>query len=473
MKFCFKGLTIICQGLFLLGCSIQSSAFAADLMDIYHQALDNDPLFKAAYSTFLSQSEALPQAWSYLLPQITVAALAGRNRTVVDTGLFEVQQTYNGDQWKVNASQTLFNYQAWSQVQQAQASVKAALAKFNSAAQDLILRTTRAYLNVLLARDTLSYAEAKKRANKRQLTQAQERFNVGVDAITSVYEAKAAYDQSIATVISAQSNLANQNQNLSKLTNHLYDYLAPLRNSEIPLIKPEPNNVNEWVNTGLKQNYNLFAAKYNLEASRDTIKAKSAGNWPVFSLQGSNSQTNYHPGTTPGDTTTINNFANSVFIPRRQIVSNIAIAMNFPIFQGGLVQSQTRQAEYNFQTVSQDLEKVYRDVVVNSNIAFNNIIDGISKVKADRQTLISQQNSLDSVQAQYTVGTRTMTDVVLAQQRLFEAQRQLASDQYGLINAILNLKYLAGSLNVTDIEEINSWLATTRINEVAGGLKKS
>ena len=110
------------------------------------------------------------------------------------------------------------------------------------------------------------------------------------------------------------------------------------------------------------------------------------------------------------------------------------------------------------------MEQTYREVVVNSRIAFNTITDGISKVKADRQTVISQRNSLESTEAQFEVGTRTMVDVVNAQQRLFEAQEQLAQDQYNLINAILNLKYLAGTLNVNDIELVNSWLATTRVN---------
>ena len=137
--------------------------------------------------------------------------------------------------------------------------------------------------------------------------------------------------------------------------------------------------------------------------------------------------------------------------------------MNFPIFQGGLVQANTRQAQFNFQTSSEQLEQTYRNVVVNSQIAFNTIVDGISKVKADRQAIVSRMNSLESTEAQFEVGTRTMVDVVTAQQRLFETQEELAKDQYGLISAILNLKYLAGTLNVNDLEEINAWLDTTRI----------
>lgn len=455
------------------------SAFSADLMDVYHHSLDNDPVFKAAYSTFLAQSEAIPQAWASLLPQLTIAALAGRNAQYVDSGIFVVNQKYDANQWRVNASQALFNYQAWEKVQQAKASVKSAMATFNDAAQNLILRTANAYLQLLLARDTLNFAEAKKRANKRQYDQAQQRFHVGLDPITSVYEAQAAYDQSVAEVITDQNNLINQNQNLSKLTNHLYDHVAPLRNNTIPLIKPEPNNVDEWVATGLKQNYNLFAAKYNLQAAREAIKASSSGNWPIFSIQGSTTDTHQDSGGTsttsakPSLGGAANNLVNNVFIPSEQKLTTISINMNFPIFQGGLVASQTRQAEYNFQTSGQQLEKIYRDVIVNSNIAFNTIVDGISKVKADRQTIVSQQNSLDSVSAQYSVGTRTMTDVVLAQEHLFEAQEQLASDQYDLINAILNLKYLAGTLNVNDLEEINAWLDTTRVAEMAPGKKKN
>lgn len=421
-------------------------------MDIYQQALENDTIFKEAYDTYMSSTEAIPQARAALYPQVGLGSQAGRNYQDAVAGAFSANQYYGSYLWQVNASQALFNYQAWAKVAQAKASVKAAQATFNDAAQNLILRTAKAYFDVLFAKDTLDFAEAKKRANKRQYDQATQRFQVGLDAITSVYEAKAAYDQSIATVIAARNNQINQSENLRKLTNHVYETLAPLKDSKIPLVKPEPNDVNQWIDTGLKQNYKLYAAKYNLEVAKDNVKAISAGNWPVFSLQSNASQVHNNAS------------GNTVFIPSKQTQANIAIAMNFPVFQGGLVQAQTRQAQYGFQSTSEKLEQTYRDVIVNSRIAFNTITDGISKVKADRQTVISVQNSLQSTEAQFEVGTRTMVDVVNAQQRLFEAQEQLARDQYDLINSILTLKYLAGTLNVNDLEQINSWLATTRVN---------
>ena len=446
-------------------CGLSTSLFAVDLMDVYFQALDNDPSFKEAYSSFLAKSEALPQAWSQLLPQLSAAALIGRNDQLIDAGTFTVEQTYNGNQWKVNASQALFNYQAWEQVKRARANVKAAMATFNDAAQQMMLNTTHAYLQLLLAKDTLNFAEAKKRANKRQLEQAQERFNVGLDAITAVYEARAAYDQSTAEVIADQNQLLNENQNLSRITNHIYEHIAPLRNNNIPLIPPEPKIVDEWINTGLKQNYGLYAAKYTLQAARENIKAASSGNWPVFSIQGNIVDTHYDSNPVEGSSGTA--FVNNLFIPQEQRLAVVSLNANLPLYQGGLVASQTRQAQYNFQSTSQQFERAYRNVVVSTNILFHNIIDGIEKVKADRQTVISQQNTVDSISAQYSVGTRTMTDVVLAQQHLFQAQQQLASDQYVLIEAILNLKYYAGTLNVADLEEINSWLKTTRISKLA------
>lgn len=427
-------------------------AHATDLMDIYRQALENDTVFKEAYSTYMSSREAIPQARAALYPQLNITSQLARNVQDVTASGTHIAQSYGSTEWQVAASQAVFNYQNWAKVQQAKASVKAAQATFNDAAQDLILRTSKAYFDVLFARDTLDFAEAKKRANKRSLDQAEERFKVGLDAITSVYEAKAAYDQSIAEVISAKNNQINQSENLRKLTNQVYDYLAPLRDSRIPLIKPEPDNVDEWVDTGLRQNYNLYAAKYNLQAARENLKSLSAGAWPTLAVQGNTSDT--RNGVKSG----------SFFVPSRQNVSNVALALNFPVFQGGLVQSQTRQAQFNFQSTSEQMEKTYRDVVVNSRIAFNDIVDGISKVKADRQTVVSRVNSLESTEAQFQVGTRTMVDVVNAQQRLFESQTQLAQDQYNLVYSLLNLKYLAGTLNANDIEEVNSWLATTRVN---------
>ncbi len=449
----------------IVGLGLSTIACCADLIDVYQQALENDPTFKQAYSIYLSSSESIPQAKSALYPQLILNTQGNRtsfsavgdfsaNGSALPPGApaSVIAQTYNSLLLQVKATQAIFNYQAWALVKEAKATVKASQATFNDAAQNLILRTAKAYFDVLLAADTLTFAEAKKLANKRQLEQAEQRFRVGLDPITSVYEARASYDQSVAEVITTNNAKINKSEDLRKLTNHEYDYLAPLRESKIPLIKPEPDNVDEWIHTSLKQNYSFYAEKYTLDAARENIKVQASGSWPTLSLVGNSTRTNND----------VENTASSFFIPTEQTVNNVALVISYPLFQGGLVQSKTRQAQFDYAAASEKLERIYRDVGVNSRIAFNSIMDGISKVKADRQTVNSQQLALESTEAQFQVGTRTMVDVLNAQRRLFEVQRELASDQYNLINAILELKYLAGTLSVQDLEEVNAWLRTTR-----------
>jgi outer membrane protein len=439
-------------GIYLSAIINATPSFATDLMDIYREALANDPQFKIAYSTYMASSEAIPQSEAALLPQMLVNGQAGKSYDIVDAGVFKINSNYLYRQWQLNASQAIFNYQAWKNVQQAKNNVKAAQAQFNAAAQDLMIRVSNAYMDALLAQDSLSFAEAKKQANQNSLQQARDRFDVGLVAITSVYEAQSAYDQSLADVIAAKNNLINRNEDLRKLTNHVYEKLAPLRDGSIPLVQPEPLNVDEWVDTGLKQNFALIAAKFTLSAARENIKSQSAANWPVFTVQGNTTRTDNSGG------------QNTFLIPRNAQYSQVLVNMNFPIYQGGLVASKTRQAKFNYQISNEKLEQAYRNVVVDSRIAFNTIIDGISKVKADRQTVASRINQLDSTKAQFSAGTRTMVDVTNAQQRLFEAQEQLASDQYRLIKSQLQLKNLSGTLNANDLELINSWLATIRFN---------
>lgn len=450
-----KKLKQVCIAL-IINISVVTLGHAADLLDIYLQALENDPEFKGEYSIFMSETQNIPIARSQLLPQLRINAFAADNSQNVNAGRFLViREGYRTNFVNLSASQVIFNFKAWAEVQTAKASVKAANARFNDRAQDLILRTARSYLDVLFAYDTLRFSEAKKRANKRQLDQATQRFNVGLDAITSVYDAQAAYDQSIADVIEAKNDVVNQSEELRKITNHTYGRLAPLRNQEIPILRPEPDDINEWVSTALRQNYKLAAAKYRLEATREKIKAEAAGNWPVFDIRVEDFRTR--------NASQSEDFAN-FFVPRSQRITSAKVNLTYAPIQGGLVLAQTKQAQFDYQTASQDMEKIYRGTVTDTRINFVTINNGISKVEADRKTLFTQTESVQSTEAGFFVGTRNMVDVVNAQQNLYLAQNQLAQDQYGLIKTILQLKYLAGTLSVNDLEEINSWLVTERIN---------
>ena len=448
---------------------------ATDLLETYYEALDNDPIFKSAYSQFLADSQSISNAWAPMLPQLTVNALFNRVYTEIIAGTdLDVNRTYAQNQVNFQATQTIFNYKLWSMLEQARANVRASLANFNDNAQSLMLRSSKMYFDVLLAEDNLHTAEVQRNANKRQLEQAQERFNVGLDPITTIYQAKASYNQSVALVVAAQNNLIGAQQNLSKLTNHSYETIAALKNKEIPLIYPEPMNPEPWVSTSLKQNYKLNASKFYLEASRQNIKVQYSSHLPYFNLYSQGSEThNLVAGTdTQISARNVNQIFNQIFVPQMQRNAVVGVNISLPIFQGGLAVSKTREAEFQFMNMSNQLENVRRELIANTNITYYSITTGIEKVKADRETLASQRVSLDSIQEQYQVGTKTITDVLFAQQQYYQTQFQYNSDQYSLITQILQLKYLAGSLDVRDLQEINSWLATSHVRGLSPNSQK-
>ena len=446
---------------------VQNASFATDLLEVYYEALENDPIFKKAYTAFMAESQSIPQAMAALLPQLSIEGLSTRTYTEVLAGAnLDVNRTYGQTKFIVNASQSIFNMKLWSLLEQSRANVRASLANFNDQAQNLILRTSQSYFDILLAQDNLHTLEVQLKAQKRQLKQAQERFNVGLDPVTTVLQAKASYDQVYALLFGARNNLIIAQQNLAKLTGQTYDSIAPLKHKSISLVYPEPKKPEAWITTSLKQNYKLNAAKYYLEASRQNIKFQASGHLPYFTLFGNFSQANNHLPNTGAQPPYANTFFNDIFIPQMQRNGNFGVQANLPIFQGGLVVAKTKEAEFQFQNYSNQLEYVKRDVIVNTQITFSNTINLIEKIKADRQTLISEKASLESIEAQYQAGTRTITDVLFSQQQYVQTQLQYNNDQYSLITQLLQLKYLAGSLNIKDLEEINSWLRTHQIYQL-------
>ena len=430
-------------GLVCASCSLS----AANLVEIYQDALHYDPIFQEASSTYLSRREAIPQAWSALLPQMSFNPQVGKNYMFVRINQsYLYQATYDGSLMQVSLSQAIFNAQAWTKVQQATAAVKAAQATFNDAAQNLIFRTAEAYFKVLYAQDSLNFANQKMLSNKKHLHQAKERYKKGIDAITTVYEARAGYNQAYSDVITAEKNLIASQTELHKLTNKTYEHVLAFRSINIPLPKPNPMNAEAWVNKGMQQNYRLLSSKYSMESAKEAIKAQNQGHLPTLTLQGNGTQISNDPPD------------GSFFVPNAQKFGNLNLMVKYPIFQGGLVASQTRQAIYDYQSASHKFDQSYQDVLVNSKIAFMDIMKGIRLCLMDRKTIKSREDALMGTVESYKLGTRNMADIVNAEQRLYEAQLQLAKDQYAFVTALLNLKYLAGTLQVSDLVEVNQWL---------------
>lgn len=442
-----KTLKIFKLGIFLLPWCFNAHAMP-DLMDTYQAALLNDPTFKQAHHTYLSARESWPQALSSLLPSVKTSSnwseisYETQSGNPLLSGIINTQ--YRQRDYTLSATQTLFNYAAWVGLKQSSNEVKKAQAIYDDAAQNLMIRTATAYFNVLKAKDNVNFTDAQKVANQRSLDQASQRFKVGLDPIATVYEAQAAFDSSRALLISAKNNLTNQYEQLRLLTNTLYPNIAKLNSRQLPLVKPNPANISRWTDTATKQNLLLKASQYGALSAKQNISMNNAGHLPTLALSGTYTHSDNN---SPID-----------FLRSKTTTQLAKLTLSFPLYSGGLVVSKTKQAAYNYQATRDALEKTYRSTLVNTRISYNTIIDGISTIKADKQAVKSALNSLESISAQFKVGTRTMVDVVTYQKNLFQRQMQLASDNYNYILALLQLKYQAGTLDVNDLKKINQWL---------------
>ena len=427
-------------------------AFTANLLDIYQDALANDTIYQAAISTRLSKREAIPQSVAALLPNISAQANLSSNYQNISSSFTPPatqspgMSNFQSQGYTISIKQPLINLNDWLAVKQANNTGRQADASLATAAQDLIFRVFNAYFKVLSAQDNLELARAEKAANSKQLNQAQQRVQVGLDALTTVYEAKAAYDKSLATEISAENTLRNNQEALRQLTGQTYSNLARFK-TNIPLQSPQPNNIERWVDTATTYNLNLMAARYGVEIARENIKMQASGHVPSLSLVG-----NYGK----------NNAANNNFINPNKNGGTLSLELEVPLFSGGAVLSKTRQAGYDFQTASANLDNDYRALIVNTRQKYNDVLADISKIKAERQAIQSAQLSLDSSQASYKAGTRTIVDVLLAQENLYDAKRNAAGDQYNYILDSLLLKQAAGTLKPDDLVQINQWLNNSK-----------
>lgn len=430
----------------LMATTTSLAAPAVNLMQVYSQAVKSDPTFKQAESTWRSAKEGLPIAIAAYLPTLSGTADYSYDWQNVSPTVSNTT-TANGhsrsDGYGLTLTQPIFNWAFWKGIKDANYTVKAATATYNAAIQDLMQRTVTAYINVLAASDKLRYTLARKRAVYRQLETARQKFKVGLIAITGVYDAQSVYDQAAADEIADRNSLNDRLEELREITGQHYRVLYGLGH-RVPLLRPKPNNINSWVHTADQQNYTLKSQENTVLAAKENIGEQFAGHLPTLDFSGSyTGDFTFDQEDGAADT--------------RTKQSSFEFALNVPIFQGGLISAQTKQAEYDYLTASGALEEQHRSVVSNTRQSFLGVISGISQIKADIQTIKSSQNALKATEAGYVVGTRTMVDVLNDLSTLYQNQQKYADDQYAYINSIVSLKEQAGTLSVKDLEQINSW----------------
>jgi len=459
--------------LVIAACSLilaSASAGAADLITVYQRALQNDPQIREADALRLASRESKPQALAALLPQFEVSGQYSKfdedsSRTTLtrsdpsdpNSPLVPIDITSTADitakQYDLVLRQTLFRWDQWMTLRRADAEVAQAEADYQFAQQDLIQRTSVRYFDVLAAQDTVDAAQAALDAFARQLEQANKRFEVGLIAITDVQEARAAHDQAAADLIQAKRNLATARELLRELTGESFDSLAsPV--DDMPLKTPEPANEEQWVNMALEQNLQIISARLATDIAKQDVRVARSGHLPSIDLVLSRGDQDYS-----GDQVGRNDAGISrAPADQTQVTDSIGIQVTLPIYSGGATSSRVRQQVYLHRAARERLERVNRETERAARDAYLGVLSEISRVQALRQALESSRTALQATEAGFEVGTRTTVDVLDARRRLYEAQTNYARSRYDYILNVLQLQLATGTLDRSDLEEINSFL---------------
>ncbi len=438
-----------------------SAASAADLIDVYCEAVACDPKFNADYAALLANRQAIPISRAELLPRLDIHAEVSREKTKLQginfsdfqsTGVFiphESTKTFyqNVVYYYLKLSQPVFNYKSFSQLKQSKATVLQAEATFCASTQDLISRVARAYFDILIADTNLFYTRQHKKAVAEQLRQTRIEFKVGTVPITNVYEAKAAYDLVVAQEVSDRYALASKIEVLRTITGHLYCNLKGL-SAYLPLIVPDPKDINGWACSAEKQNWQLLAARYSALATRENIKIQASDSLPVINSYGQYTF-NY-----------LSNFQGSGILSRERDIE-AGVELNWSPIRGGGIRARTTQAQYQYQQAMDQQEQIHRKVVSDARNAYLGIFTGIAEVKAYREAVRSGEVSLKATIESYKVGLRTILDVLNQETQLYQAEKNFAQARYDYIYQIILLKQAAGTLNLTDLQHINTWLYST------------
>ncbi|MBB3220402.1 TolC family outer membrane protein [Pseudoduganella umbonata] len=419
--------------------TLTGQAQAADLIQVYQQALANDATFAGARNTLTAGQERITQGRSQLLPAV---ALQGTHARIYDRvtppGGIKVENDSHQNIYTLSLSQPLFDYAAWQAYEQSKLSQAFAEVQFAQVQQDLILRVAQAYFDVLTAQDNLASIQAQKSATTEQLASAKRNFEVGTQTITDTHEAQAAYDLVVAQEFAAINSLEVARTALQQIIGTAPAAVSTLR-AGVTIAPPQPANIEPWISAAEADNFNVAAQRLNVEIAKREIARSRAGHLPTVDLTANSNRTSQP----------------SLGINRG---NSIGVTWTVPIFNGFAVTSKVRETIALEERARNDLEVNRRAAAQSARQAFLGVNSGLAQVKALEAAEVSSQSALESNKLGYQVGVRINIDVLNAQRQLYSTQRDLSKARYDTIMNGLRLKAAAGTLKPDDLVPVNALL---------------
>lgn len=447
-----KPLAIVLTSMIAVG------AQAADLKDVANAAWSYDGTWQAARQTWEANQQVLVQGRAALLPTIDASYSVDKvQQTYESIGNLHVDNRQRTT--SVTLTQPLFRLDAFYGYKQAKATVSIDQANFYQARQDFVLRVANAYFGVLRAWDDLVAARAEEKAIGRQYDQTQERFKVGLVPNTDVEAAKASHDNTKVNLIVAKQNFGIARDKLEALTGRKWSHLEELR-KDLPMGNPAPEKIQAWINKATYQNPTLLAARYTAKAADLNSKVQLGAMFPKIQLVGQyqhiHNTTPSVSGGTPG-----NSFAQFYSRAPDTNTNTIGIQITMPLFHGGSLNSQRKQAALQANAAEDTLQQTLRDVTQQTRSAYRTVESDSLSVRARQQAIKSARTSLQATRSGYQVGTRNIVDVLNAEQALYSALRDYSNARYSYIIDSLTLKSDAGELDIQDLVDVNKWLSDT------------
>ncbi|RDV27973.1 outer membrane channel protein TolC [Alteromonas aestuariivivens] len=453
----------------IIGMGVTTSALADDLLQVYQQALANDPLVNSAKAQRDAAFEGISISRANLFPQLSgFVGYTTSNSDIASDELVDNEFVrFSGENdtdvlaYGLDLQMSLYDHANWVGLNRAEKVAERSDAIYASVMQGVIVRVVNAYFDVLSARDSLEFVRAEKRAFERQLEQTKQRFEVGLTAITDVHEAQANYDNTLAQEIQAENQLEQALEVLRVITGKYHDRLFALDTDSFSARVPAPASVDDWLKIAEDSNLDLLANRLAVDIAKEDISSAQAGHYPTLGLSASYGRTDRD------STSTVLNPLNNIEStftnnPPTLDSYSIGVRLNVPIFEGLRVTSQSDRARYLYVAASQDLEQTYRETVQGIRSSFNDVKAAISVIRALEQAVVSAESALKATEAGFDVGTRTIVDVLDSTRNLFDARRNLSNARYAFIRSIVNLKQAAGNLTSEDVELINRGLTPVK-----------
>lgn len=422
---------------------IATDASAIDLVQAYQAALANDAQVASALNNLGAIRERVPQAQAALRPAANASAQILRQ--MADTNLAP-RRDFTSQVYGINLSYPLFRLQNVEQLEQSRLQVGVAEAQYAQARQDLIVRVTQAYFDVLGAQDTLAFIGAQKRAISEQLASAKRNFEVGNATITDQQEAQARFDLAVAQELAAENDLAVKTALLTQLIGRPPGELNTLRGG-VTLEGPSPSLESEWANNARQNNLQVQQAQAGTEIARREIDRQRYGHYPTVDLIGSLSHGRDQA---------------FQFVGVNVNTAAVGVQVALPLYAGGGIDARVREATKSLDKSQSDLENARRQAEQGARATFLGVNSGLGQVKALEAAERSSQLALDSNQLGYQVGVRINIDVLNAQQQLFSTRRDLAKARYDVLVNGMRLRQVAGTLSESDVMAVNGLLEVPR-----------